>query len=46
MSKAVRLDKFLADAGKGTRSEVKKTDQSRSGHRERSGCKKAGTKGR
>ena len=24
MSKAVRLDKFLADAGKGTRSEVKK----------------------
>ena len=23
MSKAVRLDKFLADAGKGTRSEVK-----------------------
>ncbi len=24
MAKAVRLDKFLADAGKGTRSEVKK----------------------
>ena len=24
MSKTVRLDKFLADAGKGTRSEVKK----------------------
>ena len=24
MSKAVRLDKFLADSGRGTRSEVKK----------------------
>ena len=27
MAKAVRLDKFLADAGKGTRSEVKKIIQ-------------------
>ena len=29
MSKAVRLDKFLADAGKGTRSEVKKVHTKR-----------------
>ena len=36
---ALRLDKYLTELGAGTRSEVK-TDQSRSGHRERSGCKK------
>ena len=38
MSKAVRLDKFLADAGKGTRSEVKKNSyQKRSGARSTAG---------
>ena len=30
MAKAVRLNKFLADAGKGTRSEVKKFIQKQS----------------
>lgn len=44
MSKAVRLDKFLADAGKGTRSEVKKIHTKRSGAGQRQDCEKTGAK--
>ena len=44
MAKAVRLDKFLADAGKGTRSEVKKFIQ-RAGSGQRSSGEETGTEG-
>lgn len=43
---ALRLDKYLTELGAGTRSEVKKQIKAGLAHRERSGCKKAGTKGR
>ena len=41
MKKAVRLDKFLADAGAGTRSEVKKFIQKG----QRCACKEIGDQG-
>lgn len=44
MKKAVRLDKFLADAGAGTRSEVKKFIQRKSPG-QRCACKEIGDQG-
>ena len=38
----LRLDKYLADMGLGTRSEVKKGDYKGPDGSERRGCKKAG----
>ena len=45
MKKAVRLDKFLADAGAGTRSEVKKFIQNRKSPGQRCDCKEIGDQG-
>jgi 16S rRNA pseudouridine516 synthase len=44
MGKAIRLDKFLADAGSGTRSEVKKYSKGKSSG-QRYNSKEARTKG-
>ena len=45
MGKAVRLDKFLADAGAGTRSEVKKYIQKGKVQDQRCACKETGDQG-
>ena len=45
MGKAVRLDKFLADAGAGTRSEVKKYYSKRKSPGQRCACKETGDQG-
>ena len=45
MKKAVRLDKFLADAGAGTRSEVKKLYSKRKSPGQRCACKEIGDQG-
>lgn len=45
MGKAVRLDKFLADAGVGTRSEVKKIYSKRKSTDQRCTCKETGDQG-
>ena len=45
MGKAIRLDKFLADAGSGTRSEVKKLYSKGKSSGQRYNSKEARTKG-